>query len=153
MCLVGVGGGKNSHGKTGEAWLYRGKRIVAWIEVITLEMNFFFQEMKTMFKLFLFCFLEPHTRHMEGPRLGVTSELQLLGYATATAIQDPSQTFDLHHSSRNAGSLTHWARPGIEPASSWMLVRSVSTVPQWEFWQCLKFKNQKSMRCERWERS
>ena len=29
-------------------------------------------------------------------------------------------------------SLTHWARPGIEPVSSWMLVRFVSTAPQWE---------------------
>ena len=32
----------------------------------------------------------------------------------------------------NTGSLTHWARPGIQPASSWMLVRFVSTGPQWE---------------------
>ena len=38
----------------------------------------------------------------------------------------------LHQSHSNAGSLTHWARPGIEPASSWMLVRFVSTEPQWE---------------------
>ena len=33
----------------------------------------------------------------------------------------------------NAGSLTHWARPGIEPASSWILVSFVSTAPQQEF--------------------
>ena len=32
----------------------------------------------------------------------------------------------------NAGFLTHWARPGMEPASSWILVGFVSTVPQWE---------------------
>ena len=32
----------------------------------------------------------------------------------------------------NAGSLTHWARPGIEPASSWMLVRFFSGEPWWE---------------------
>ena len=32
----------------------------------------------------------------------------------------------------NAGSLTHWARPGIKPAASWILVRFVSTAPQWE---------------------
>ena len=30
----------------------------------------------------------------------------------------------------NAGSLTHWARPGIEPASLWVLVRCVTTEPQ-----------------------
>ena len=33
----------------------------------------------------------------------------------------------------NTGSLTHCARPGIEPASSWMLVRFVSTESQQEF--------------------
>ena len=32
----------------------------------------------------------------------------------------------------NAGSLTHLARPGIEPESSWILVRLVSTEPQRE---------------------
>ena len=35
----------------------------------------------------LFCFLGPHLRHMEIPRLGVESELQLPTYTTAT--QDP----------------------------------------------------------------
>jgi len=54
----------------------------------------------------------------------------------------------LHHSHSNAGSepylrpppqlaaspdpLTHWARPGIEPASSWTLVSFASAVPQQE---------------------
>ena len=32
----------------------------------------------------------------------------------------------------NTGSLTHWARPGIEPASSWILVRLITAEPQWE---------------------
>jgi len=32
----------------------------------------------------------------------------------------------------NARSLTLWARPGIEPASSWILVGFISTEPQWE---------------------
>ena len=30
------------------------------------------------------------------------------------------------------GSLTHWVRPGIKPASSWILVRFVSAEPWWE---------------------
>ena len=54
----------------------------------------------------------------------------------------------LHHSHSNSGSkpclwpipqfmampdhLTYWVRPGIEPTSSWMLIRFVSTAPQWE---------------------
>ena len=37
---------------------------------------------------------------MEVPRLGVELELQLLAYATATAMRNPSCICDLHHSSR-----------------------------------------------------
>ena len=55
---------------------------------------------------------------MEVPRLGVKSELQLSAYTIA-------------HS--KARSLTHWVRPGIEPASSWMLVGFVTTEPRQEF--------------------
>ena len=40
----------------------------------------------------------------------------------------------------NARSLTHWARPGIEPATSWFLVRFVSAVPVWELLSLI-FKN------------
>ena len=42
----------------------------------------------------------------------------------------------LHHSHSNAGSLTHWARPGIEPTSSWMIVRFSSPEPQQELQIC-----------------
>ena len=36
------------------------------------------------------------------------------------------------HSHSNAGSLTHWVRPGIKSAQSWIWVRLVSAAPQWE---------------------
>ena len=49
---------------------------------------------------FLFVFLGPYMQHMEAPRLGVESKLQLLAYATATAVPDPSSICDLYHSSR-----------------------------------------------------
>ena len=39
---------------------------------------------------FSFCFLELHPGHMEIPRLGVQSELQLPAYTTATATPDLS---------------------------------------------------------------
>ena len=39
-------------------------------------------------------------QHMEIPRLGVESELQLLACATATAMEDLSHVCDLRHSSR-----------------------------------------------------
>ena len=44
-------------------------------------------------------FLGLHLQHVEVPRLGVQSELQLLAYATATATRDPSHICNLHHSS------------------------------------------------------
>jgi len=46
------------------------------------------------------CFLGPHLRHMEVPRLEVKWELQLPACATATAMQDLSCVCGLHHSSR-----------------------------------------------------
>ena len=60
---------------------------------------------------------------MEFPRLGVKLELQPLAYTTATATPDPNCVCDLHHSSRQYRILTYWVRPGIEPLSSWILVR------------------------------
>ena len=43
-------------------------------------------------------FLGLHLRHMEVPRLGVESELQMLAYTTAIAKWDMSHIYDLHHS-------------------------------------------------------
>ena len=45
-------------------------------------------------------------------------------------IQAMSVTDTTAHS--NVGSWTHWARPGIEPASLWILVRLVTAQPQQE---------------------
>ena len=39
--------------------------------------------------IFFFSFLQLHLQHMEVPRLGVKSELQLQSCATAMAIPDP----------------------------------------------------------------
>ena len=62
--------------------------------------------------------LGPHPEHMEIPRLGGKSELQLPGYATATATQDPSHVCDLYHSS--------WQRQIHNPLSR---VRDQTGVP------------------------
>ena len=75
---------------------------------------------------FPFFSLGLHLRHMEVPRLGAVLELQLLSYTTATAMPDPSCVFDLHRSSRQhqiLNPLSHWARPGMELSSSWILIR------------------------------
>ena len=82
-----------------------------------------------LFIYLLFCFLGLHSWHMEVPRLGVESVLQLLACATATAMQDQSLICDLCHSSRQH----QIPNPlGIKPASSWILGRFVSNVPQWK---------------------
>ena len=49
--------------------------------------------------IILFLYLGPHLWHMEVPRLGVESELQLMAYATTTAMPDPSRICDLDYSS------------------------------------------------------
>ena len=41
-----------------------------------------------------------------------------------------SATYTTAHG--NAGSLTHWTRPGIEPVYLWVLVRFISSEPRWE---------------------
>ena len=48
---------------------------------------------------FHFCLLRPYLLHMEVPRLGVQSELQLPAYTTATAMPELNRVCDLHHSS------------------------------------------------------
>ena len=62
---------------------------------------FFISALRVSF-LFLFSFfwsfLGPHPWRMEVPRIGVRSELQLLAYAPATVMPDPSHVSDLHHS-------------------------------------------------------
>ena len=69
---------------------------------------------------------------MEVPRLGDESELWLPAYATAIETQDLSCICDLHHRSRQHWILNPRRRPGIEPASSWILVRFITTEPQGE---------------------
>ena len=66
-----------------------------------------------VFIIYLFCFLGPHPQHMEVPRLGVKSELQLPAYATATATSDPSCICNLRHSSGNTM---------INPTWSWYVI-------------------------------
>ena len=77
---------------------------------------------------------------MEFPRLGVESKLQLLAYTTATAMWDPSQVFDLHHSTRQhqihnpLSKARDWTCIRMD-ASSWMLVKFPVTTgtPEYSF--------------------
>ena len=49
-----------------------------------------FRSLEDLRKGVLFLFFSAHLRHMEVPRLGVESELQLLAYTAAIAMPDPS---------------------------------------------------------------
>ena len=77
---------------------------------------------------FFFLLLGPHSRRMEIPRLGVKSELGCWPMPWPQPqphrIQAVSAIYTTAHG--NIRSLNHWASPGIEPSSSWMLVRFVN---------------------------
>ena len=93
---------------------------------------------KLHFFLSLFFFLGPQLWHMEVPRLGVESELQPRGIRAASA------TCATAHS--HARSPTHQTRPGIEPASFWILVGFVNHwakkgTPQTSFLRNLKVRH------------
>ena len=76
------------------------------------------------FFFFFFCFLGLHPRHMEIPRLGVLSELQLL----ATATPDSSCVCDLHHSS--------WQCQILSPLSEARDRTRNLIVPSWICFHC-----------------
>ena len=83
-------------------------------------------------QFFFFFFLGLHPLLMEVPkargcigyRCWPTPQLQQL------EIWDMSVTYTTAHC--NAGCFTHWERPGMEPASSWILVGFITTEPQQE---------------------
>ena len=82
--------------------------------------------------LFFFFFLGPHSQHMDVPRLGVKSELQLAAYTTATATPDLSLACALDQSSQQCRILTPRVRPGIKPTALCAPVGIVTAEPQGE---------------------
>ena len=93
---------------------------------LSLSLFFFFlPEVYNHFLLFFFFFFG-HTCSIW--KLSGQGSNQNYGYRCQ--IQAVSATYTRVQG--NAGSLTHWASPGIKPASSWILVGFVSTVPQQE---------------------
>ena len=79
---------------------------------------------------FFSAFLWLLLRHMEVPRLGIKSDpysCQPTPQPQQCKIQAMYATYTTAHG--NTGCLTHWARPVIETASPWMLVRFITTEP------------------------
>ena len=104
------------------------------IDIYTLIFLFFyfyffvFYFFTFIFLLFFFVFLGPHMRHMDVPRLGVESELQLPAYTRATAMPDSSLVFDLHHSSQQCQILNP-----LSEARNWTCDLMV---PSWISFHC-----------------
>ena len=73
---------------------------------------------------FVFVFLGLYLWHMEVPRQGSNWSCSQQPTPEPHWIQAMSVTYTTAHS--NSRSSTHWARPGIEPMSSWMLVGFVN---------------------------
>ena len=65
-----------------------------------------------------------------GPPFVAYVSSQARGQIRATAAR-------LRHSHSNAGSRTHWARPGIKSETSWFLVRFISSLSQQELLECI----------------
>ena len=85
----------------------------------------------------LACFSGLHPWHTQVPRLGVQSELRL----QQRQIRALSATYTVAYG--NAGSLTHWTGPGIEPTSSWILVEFVTDEPDGNSYVCFCWKTLK----------
>ena len=105
-----------------------------------------------------------HLQHMEVPRLGVESELQLPAYTTATATQDLSRVCDLYYSSQQRQILNPLSQARDQTPSlmvpSWICFPCASTgtpMPQisnlaaWSLWErstCKKKKKKKKKRTQ-----
>ena len=78
---------------------------------------------------FFFCFLGPHPWYKMFPGWGSNQSCNCwpTPQPQQHRIWATSATYTTAHG--NAGSSTHWARPRIEPATSWMLVRFANHWP------------------------
>ena len=95
-----------------QIYLRNGILTWGWLETISFVFLSFFH-------FFFFCFLG---LHVEVPRLGSNWSYSCwpMPQPQQCRIQAISENYTTAHGS--AGFLTHWARPGIKPATSWILV-------------------------------
>ena len=104
-------------------------------------MNFLFLFVCLFLFLCVCVFLGLHCSIWRVPGWGSNWSCQPTPQPQQCRIWAASETYTTAHS--NTRSLTHWARPGIKPVSSWILVRLVSTEPERE----LLLKNFLSTKC------
>ena len=99
-----------------------------WMEVviiITTSLSLFF-----FLSFCLFRATPPAYGGSQARGLNQSCSLQPTPQSQQRRIWAASVTYTTAHS--NTGSLTHGARPGMEPLSSWILVRFITAEPQWE---------------------
>lgn len=75
----------------------------------------------TIVVVFFFSFLYPHLWHMEVPRLQVNQSCTCRPTSQPQTYRTWAVSATYSIACGKAGSLTHWARPEIESASSWIL--------------------------------
>ena len=99
-----------------------------WIMLLCYELSCatFYMDICLHFFFLSFVFIGPNLRHMEVPRHGLNQSCSRwpTPQPQQHRIWAASATYTTAHS--NARSLTHWARPRIEPLTSWLLVEFVN---------------------------
>ena len=119
--------------------------LAQWVKRFSILFIYLF-----LFFFFPFVFLGLLLRHMELPRLGSNQSYSHRPTPQQHGIQAESATYTTAHG--NASSLTHWARPVTEPATSWFLVGFVSVVPRQEI-QIQHFRLHLWLRFSPWPRN
>ena len=93
---------------------------VSGVFIFTLCMMYFYSAL--FFFFFFFCLfrasLAAYGHSQARGRIGATEQSE------QCRIRAMSLTYTTTHS--NTGPLTHWARPGIQPTNSWILVRFIN---------------------------
>ena len=102
----------------------------------------------TLFFFFL-AFLGLHLWHMEVPRLGEESELQLPATATATAMPDPSHVCNLHCSSQKCQILNPLSEARDRTCILWIQVGFITVEPGGNFQEALTFCSHFPLGCIR----
>ena len=114
-------------------WPYQPYQSTNLMQSLLNHLWHFFTELEQTIQLFFFSFkVTPMTYGSSLARgwIRATYSCWPMPQPKQHEIQAFSTTYTATHS--NTRSLTHWARPGMKPASSWVLVGFVSTVSQWE---------------------
>ena len=92
--------------------------------------QFFVHSNILFFLLFFFFFLTATPTAYGGSQAQGWVGTVAAAYVIAIAIHDASHICDYTRAHSNIGSLTHWARPGIEPISSWTLCQVLNPLRQ-----------------------